>query len=42
VSDTLLFSLGVSLFAIVVVASMLYGFFLFNRAYNAEEPTRST
>lgn len=39
-SDTVLFSLGVSLFAIVVVASMLYGFFLFTRAYDAEDTTR--
>jgi len=39
-SQTLLFSIGVGVFAITVVASLLYGYFTLDRIYQADADER--
>ena len=38
-SQTLLFLIGAAVFAITLCATLYYGYLLFNRAYQADQPT---
>jgi hypothetical protein len=38
-SLTLLFLIGAAVFAITLCATLYYGYLLFNRAYQADQPT---
>lgn len=37
-SQTLLFLIGTAVFAVTLCASLYYGYLLFNRAYQADQP----
>jgi hypothetical protein len=40
-SQTLLFLIGAAVFAVTLCATLYYGYLLFNRAYQADQPSAS-